>query len=297
MAGRSVPGQPGHPLKVAHKQIRSSARLSRRFGTDHGGGRHGRRLGEEREMSALEKTAPEFGQILPAIQKAMGQVQKVGKADRNKHDGYNFASIDNFLELVNPICAENGLIVHMQEGAREDFERQGRSGTSSWMRQSFDITLMHVSGETLPPVTRTVEVLRNGAQAYGSAQSYALKQFWRCVLLIPTGDKDDADHQATDAGPVQRESASARGLQDAWRDGVMDSLPENATPRQKAEAFADAIVAEFTGKGEKALSNAWDRRKKLIDEMETRHPELHEKIVDAFMTRQEELEDAKREKT
>lgn len=142
--------------------------------------------------------------ILTALCKAMGQVQKVAKEGRNKHDGYDFASIDDFLALVNPICAENGLIVHMQEGAREDFERQGKNGVTAWMRQSFNLTLYHVSGESLPPVTRTVEVLRNGAQAYGSAQSYALKQFWRAILLIPTGDKDDADFHPTDGGPVSR---------------------------------------------------------------------------------------------
>jgi hypothetical protein len=149
------------------------------------------------------------GEILRALAKAMGQVQKIAKDSRNKHDGYNFASIDDFLALVNPICAENGLIVHMQEASREDFERKGKFGDNAWMRQSFDLTLFHVSGQSLPPVTRTVEVLRNGAQAYGSAQSYALKQFWRAILLIPTGDKDDADYQPTDAGTITRQERSA----------------------------------------------------------------------------------------
>jgi hypothetical protein len=140
----------------------------------------------------------------------MAEVHKVNKDGRNKHDGYNFASIDDFLALVNPICAANGLVVHMQEGERQDFERQGRNGATAWMRQSFDLTLYHVSGQTMPPVTRTVEVLRNGAQAYGSAQSYALKQFWRCTLLIPTGDKDDADYQPTDAGTVSNTAPEPR---------------------------------------------------------------------------------------
>jgi hypothetical protein len=157
----------------------------------------------------MNDTIPEHGlsakgAILSALAKAMGEVQKIAKGDRNKHDGYDFASIDDFLALVNPICAANGLIVHMQEAEREDFERKGKFGENAWMRQSFDLTLYHVSGETLPPVRRTVEVLRNGAQAYGSAQSYALKQFWRAILLIPTGDKDDADHQPTDAGTITR---------------------------------------------------------------------------------------------
>ena len=157
-------------------------------------------------MNDQTEFQPGHTDILSALAKAMGQVQKIAKDSRNKHDGYNFASIDDFLALVNPICAENGLIVHMQEADREDFERQGRNGASAWMRQSFDLTLFHVSGQSLPPVRRTVEVLRNGAQAYGSAQSYALKQFWRAILLIPTGDKDDADFAPTDAGTVSRQS-------------------------------------------------------------------------------------------
>jgi hypothetical protein len=48
---------------------------------------------------------------------------------------------------------------------------------------------------------------------------------------------------------------------------VLDSLPEDATPRQKAEAFAQAICDEFQGKGEKALGNVWEKRKKLIGEV------------------------------
>lgn len=206
--------------------------------------------------------------ILTALCKAMGQVQKVAKDGRNKHDGYNFASIDDFLALVNPICAENGLIVHMQEGTREDFERTSQRGTSAWMRQSFDLTLYHVSGESLPPVTRTVEVLRNGAQAYGSAQSYALKQFWRSILLIPTGDKDDADFAPTDDAPVTRarrepdrpredagltaaqiepamallrEAASVDALKTAW-----GRIPVDVQKDGRVLAIKDARKAELT---------------------------------------------------
>lgn len=140
--------------------------------------------------------------ILPAIAAAMGDVQKVGKEDRNKHDGYNFASIDSFLSLVNPICARHGLIIISDEVSREDFTRKGRNGETPWMRVSFSFAVHHVSGQSLQPMTRSVEVMRNGAQAYGSAQSYCLKQFLRGLFLIPTGDKDDADLAATDGGSI-----------------------------------------------------------------------------------------------
>jgi hypothetical protein len=100
--------------------------------------------------------------------------------------------------------ADHGLVVVSEQDAIEDFTRQGRTGENAWMRVTFRFTVYHTSGQSLPPVVRTVEVLRNGAQAYGSAQSYCLKQFLRGLFLIATGDKDDADYQRTDDGPVTR---------------------------------------------------------------------------------------------
>ena len=148
--------------------------------------------------------------ILPAIAAAMGDVQKVGKADRNKHDGYDFASIDNFLSLVNPICAKHGLVILSDEVSREDFVRKGRSGELPWMRVSFSFTVHHVSGQALPAMTRSVEVMRNGAQAYGSAQPYCLKQFLRGLFLIPTGDRDDADFERKDEGEIVHQRQEQR---------------------------------------------------------------------------------------
>lgn len=150
----------------------------------------------------------EYDQILPAISKAMGAIKRIGKEGRNEHDKYNFASIDAFLEMANPICAEAGLVFHMQETAYEEFTRKGKYGDTSWIKVTYDITVMHVSGQTLPPVRRSVEVIRSGAQAYGSAQSYCLKQFLRSLLLIPTGDKDDADYHATGEGEVVKSAHS-----------------------------------------------------------------------------------------
>jgi hypothetical protein len=48
------------------------------------------------------------GSINAAIAKAIGQVRQLGKNERNKFDGYDFVSIDKFLAMVNPICADSG---------------------------------------------------------------------------------------------------------------------------------------------------------------------------------------------
>jgi hypothetical protein len=176
------------------------------------------------------------GEVLAAIAKAMGAVKRIARDGKNTHDGYGFASIDSFLAAVNPICAEAGIIIHMDEVATEDFTRKSKFGESPWMRVRFSIAVMHVSGQGLPPVTRSVEVLRNGAQAYGSAQSYALKQFLRALLLIPTGDKDDADFRASDDGEIIHAKAAAK-KDPKW------AAPANA---EAAQIACDSIAAADT---------------------------------------------------
>lgn len=209
-----------------------------------------------------------FDQILPAISKAMGAVKRIGKEGKNTHDNYNFASIDAFLEALNPICAEAGLIFHMQETDTEDFIRKGKYGDTSWIKVGFDITVMHVSGQALPPVRRSVEVVRSGAQAYGSAQSYALKQFLRSLLLVPTGDKDDADYQATGEGEVvkaetRQKTQPAPKPDSRSRDTyvtLIQDMRKNATADDLRRWWDDADVKALRA----TLSPDW--RKTLADE-------------------------------
>lgn len=138
-----------------------------------------------------DQTAPS---IFSAIATAASQVKVLGKSERNKFDGYDFVSIDKFLALVNPICSKNGLFPIVSQSSVEFYDNtNSKGGKSTWARFHYDITLYHSSGETLGPVSVMVSVPMNGAQATGSAQSYALKQFFRSTLMIPTGDKDDAD--------------------------------------------------------------------------------------------------------
>jgi hypothetical protein len=98
--------------------------------------------------------------------------------------------------------------------------------------------------------------------------------------------EDDDGNAAAKAAPVvedRKPNLASDALRDAWRDGVEDSLPPNATPRQKAEAYAAAIIADFQSvKTAKTLSGRWDRHLKIIGAMQERNPDLHEQIVDAY---------------
>ena len=149
----------------------------------------------------METTTKPTG-IIAAVAKAMGEMKRIAKDSRNTEQRYDFASVDDFLGMTGPICAQNGIVTLLNEIDVEGFERQGKFGPSHWLRIVFEIHTMHISGESLPVARRTVEVIRTGAQSFGSAQSYVLKQYQRALYQIPTGDKDDADFAEKGEGAV-----------------------------------------------------------------------------------------------
>lgn len=137
----------------------------------------------------------------PAIARAVVQVMKaigtLGK-DHERNDKaakYDYASIDDFIQHVRAHCAEAGLAIIPDE-ARDAETREvttGSGSTSVMWEARFAFYLIHESGESYGPIYKNVGVRYNGAQAAGSAQSYALKQLMRGLFLIPTGDADDPD--------------------------------------------------------------------------------------------------------
>ena len=148
--------------------------------------------------------------------------------------------------------------------------------------------LAHESGETLDCRVELI-IGKNDMQGYGSAVTYARR--YGLMAMAGIAPEDDDGNAAAKAAPKGEQvvETSAQSLGNAWRDGVLDSLPKDATPRQIAVAFAEAIIADLKGKGAKALDNAWSRHEAMIDRMSESNPDLHEKIVDAFEMRRNEL--------
>lgn len=149
-------------------------------------------------------------EVSAAIVTVMTGIKTLGKEDTNRFQKYDFVSVDRFLEAVGPLCAAAGLVILQEEesvdiSTKETTDDYGKTKTSAWLTVRYGFTLAHSSGAAYGPMHRTVMVPANGAQAFGSAQSYALKQFMRAQFQIPTGDKDDADHHQ--ASPLPSRSA------------------------------------------------------------------------------------------
>ncbi len=191
-------------------------------------------------MNAQVEVKPDHKNIFAALAGAMSDVKRLSKDSRNVEQKYSFASVDDFLSMTGPICAVHGLIVCMDEDEVVEFERQGKYGTTFWLRIRFVVTVCHVSGECLPPSRRTVEVIRTGAQSFGSAQSYALKQFLRALLQIPTGDKEDADYAEKGEGqPTSAKAAPMVEERPARNEPTAKAVNEAMTYIEEASDLAD----------------------------------------------------------
>lgn len=209
--------------------------------------------------------------IYAAVAKAMGEIKRVGKDNRNTEQKYDFASIDDFMAMVGPICAANGLVTIIDEDMREFVEKPGKYGPTQWVSIVYQITTWHASGESLPTVRRHVEVIRNGPQAYGAAQSYVLKQYYRGLLAIPTGDKDDPDHGTTPEEPVGQNSRRepVKGIS-AEQFQEIQALMES-TKTEEAKFCAYLKVNELTDLNTKQAADAIAMLKKKQAKIEAEH--------------------------
>ena len=68
-----------------------------------------------------------------AVNSVMAGIKGLIKKEKNHEAGYRFASIDDFLAAVNPLCAKAGLII-IQDELDARLVHDGSSETSrSWL--------------------------------------------------------------------------------------------------------------------------------------------------------------------
>ena len=197
--------------------------------------------------------------IAEAVCVVMAAVPKLAKGEKNQHAKYNFASIDDFLEAVRPLCAEAGLVIIQDEDA---FEVRGE-----WLWMTWIFTLAHKSGETWTHrPKRTIMVSsKMGAQAFGAAQSYALKQFMRALFQIATGEKGpDADeHPAGNLPERRKQQPKPPDMEEINRlQGEMDQEYANAVGPRETMSNKPHVIPLPPGPEDRAWP-AWAKKMML----------------------------------
>jgi hypothetical protein len=113
--------------------------------------------GERQNLPAMPEA------VAVAVNAVMGRIKGLLKTERNRAGGYRFASIDDFLSAVNPLCVKAGLII-LQDELDARLVHDGTELTNrSWLWATFTFTLAHKSGALYGPLTRSVMVV-HGSQ-------------------------------------------------------------------------------------------------------------------------------------
>jgi hypothetical protein len=163
---------------------------------------HDDNLYDIREVREQREDLFEEQSIIPKMPKTisnsinliMTDIKTLARNDTNNYQKYNYASIDQFLMAVNPLCAKHGLIINVDE---EDMRIMKTSDKSAWVHIIYKFILSHQSGDTWNyPLRRNMILQITGGQSIGAAMSYVLKGFMRSLFQIATGEKNELDGKA-----------------------------------------------------------------------------------------------------
>lgn len=223
------------------------------------------------------KTMTEHKNIHAALAAAQAEMGKAVKGTTNPHFRSKYADLGAVMDACLPALNAHGISVTQPLVTGEFGHR-------------VETILTHGASETSVDCAVPLLLGKQDMQGLGSAMTYARR--YGLMAMAGIAPEDDDGNAAAASAP----NKAQQGLQDAWKDGVMDSLPTGASAAEKAKAFADAIVKEFDGKGMKALENSWERRKRYIAEFEAHYPELHAQVVEAYVKRETEIADEQSER-
>jgi hypothetical protein len=211
--------------------------------------------------------------VYAALAAAQMEMGKALKDSTNPAFKSKYADLASVMDACMPALNRHGIAV---------FQPTVDDESGRYVKTIF----AHVSGETVECRVPLI-VGKNDMQGYGSAVTYARR--YGLMGMAGIAPEDDDGNAAAKAPPPKHSSTEA--LRDAWRDGVLDSLPDDATPRAKAEAFALAIIKDFAVKSMPTLEGRWDRHGAIIDSLRDRHADLFDQVIDAYELRKNELTD------
>lgn len=213
-----------------------------------------------------------------AFAKASANFPEIPLNGHNKHNNTHYALLKDIIKQTRPVLAEHGLALSF-------------STTTTDKEVVVTAELSHENGHTKLnslPLPRDAGAGRNAVQAIGSSQTYGQRYTAQAILGLSLGEAEE-DDGASAAKPAE----AAPQKQYSWAGTITADMPEDSTPREKAEAIAAALCAQFRRmKGERQMSNEWDRRAVLIAELENKHSDLWGDVIDAYENRLNDIREA-----
>lgn len=222
----------------------------------------------------------DIGKVAAALARAQQNMGKALKQSNNPHFRSKYADLGNVIDACLSALNDEGIAV---------VQPSGREGDMDYV----DTILIH--GESGQSLSCRVPLLlgKKDMQGYGSAVTYSRR--YGLMMMTGIAPEDDDGNAAAANPPAQNKPNAAQnvsqGVKDAWQAAVLDNLPENASSRDKAAAFAEAIIAELSApKSADGVEGIWRKREKIINSLHEKHDDLYQSVLDAYDTRMKQFD-------
>lgn len=206
-----------------------------------------------------------------AFAKASAEFPNIPLNGKNNHNGTRYAELKDIMSYTRPALSKYGFAL---------------SFSTETTDKDVIVTaeLAHEGGYTRKnslALPRDVGTGRNAVQAVGSTQTYGQRYTAQAILGLSLGEEEEDDGAKGRAAPPHQK--------DLWLQTVLQDLHPSADAREKAEAVAECLEAEWRRKKTvQQLSNEWYRRAHLIEGdngLEVKYPDLYANVLASYEAR------------
>lgn len=143
-------------------------------------------------------------QCIAAVSKAIAK-DGISKGRTNLQQNYKFRGIDDVLNALAPVLAENELVILPRCLFRDVVERQTKSGgTLFYVTVDAEFDFVSAADSSKHTVKMYGEAMDSGDKATNKAMSAAYKYAAIQTFCIPTEGDNDADAQTHEVAPLAK---------------------------------------------------------------------------------------------
>lgn len=173
---------------------------------------------------------------------AQSNVRNVPKAERNRDQGYNYASAEAIFAMVRPVMAEAGLAILPTTASVELTEvPRANDKTTQTVRVELSIRLIDTETGYTEAVTFQGYGRDYGDKAMPKAYTMAAKTFARVVLMVDLQDDAEQDSGEYDQAPQRPPSRSRQPAQRSER--PQPPTPPAPAPKVDPAAQVDPLAS------------------------------------------------------
>lgn len=126
--------------------------------------------------------------IYEAMPALAGDIKAVGKSHKNTHQNYKYKSIDDFMQVLNPVLAKHGVTLVPQ------FRKHRLEPLAKGVRATCVLNMDWVATDGTKITTRHLgEGVDFGDKATNKAMAAAMKYAILQTLCVPTAERKDSE--------------------------------------------------------------------------------------------------------